>query len=566
MKRRLPGIVLCGVAFILAAWLVTTDGVTLRHQLTRWQFGSLEAQAVLFVTLTCLNIRPLIRALRLPRSALLSAAGASALALALVVGVAPRTNRIYYDEHIYQGIGQNLSDLHLAQMCNDGAVEYGILQCWRGEYNKEPYGYPYLLSVGYRLFGVHESVAHRLNAACAVAIVWVVFLTGCALFGYWAGSFAALVMATVPQQLLWSHTAAAEPSAALFAAVAVMTAVHHARARTTRSLLWMVSATVFAVQFRPESLLVAVVVALVLVLMAPDELVRPRFWWAVALALALCAVHLGHLAAVRGERWGSGEAPLSIRHLWPNLQVNGAFYFDNARFPALVTVLALFGLTTRPVRAVIPLTVFFLLLWGVFLFFYAGSYDFGADVRYSLVSHAPLALLAGRGAAWLRDVASKTAVGSHYVPLALVAALCLQLTWFLPQVRAVGEEAWAARADVAFAERVISELPPNSFVLTHNPSIFQLNGVGAAQMSFVEGDPGYVPAVLAHRYSGGVYLHWDAWCGFDDPVLREACGATLRSFTSDVFREYRERDFLYVFYRLRTFGTVRKATSDEDRP
>ena len=51
---------------------------------------------------------------------------------ALTVFVAPRTNRIYYDEQIYQSIGQNLSDLKLAQMCNDGTVEYGRLQCSDG--------------------------------------------------------------------------------------------------------------------------------------------------------------------------------------------------------------------------------------------------------------------------------------------------------------------------------------------------------------------------------------------------------------------------------------------------
>ena len=83
----------------------------------------------------------------------------------LTLFVAPRTNRIYYDEQIYQSIGQNLADLKLAQMCNDGTVEYGRLQCWMGEYNKQPYAYPHLLSVAYRVFGVSEGVAFAVNAA-----------------------------------------------------------------------------------------------------------------------------------------------------------------------------------------------------------------------------------------------------------------------------------------------------------------------------------------------------------------------------------------------------------------
>ena len=54
---------------------------------------------------------------------------------------------------------QNLADLKLAQMCNDGTVEYGRLQCWSGEYNKQPYAYPHVLSLAYRVFGVKEPVA-----------------------------------------------------------------------------------------------------------------------------------------------------------------------------------------------------------------------------------------------------------------------------------------------------------------------------------------------------------------------------------------------------------------------
>ena len=76
------------------------------------------------------------------------------MALGLTLGVAPRTNRIYYDEQIYQNTGQNLADLKRAQMCNDGTIEDGRLRCARGEYNKQPYAYPHLLSLVYRVFGV----------------------------------------------------------------------------------------------------------------------------------------------------------------------------------------------------------------------------------------------------------------------------------------------------------------------------------------------------------------------------------------------------------------------------
>ena len=57
----------------------------------------------------------------------------AALGVALTLFAAPRTNRIFYDEQIYQGIAQNIADVRLAQVCNDGSVEYGRLRCAAGD-------------------------------------------------------------------------------------------------------------------------------------------------------------------------------------------------------------------------------------------------------------------------------------------------------------------------------------------------------------------------------------------------------------------------------------------------
>ena len=117
-------------------------------------------------------------------------------------------NRIFYDEQIYQSIGQNLTDLRLAQICNDGSVEYGRLQCLSGEYNKQPYGYPHLLSLAYRLFGVGTAVAFAVNAAAMVATVWAVYvLVWLLVRDRDAALFAGLVLALTPHQIIWSATA-----------------------------------------------------------------------------------------------------------------------------------------------------------------------------------------------------------------------------------------------------------------------------------------------------------------------------------------------------------------------
>jgi hypothetical protein len=340
---------------------------------------------------------------------------------------------------------------------------------------------------------------------------------------------------------------------------AVLAAVHHVRERSTPSLLWAVAASAVAVQFRPEALLVLTLVLLVGVLHAPAELAAARFWWGLALGLALLSLHVGHLAAVRNEGWGAEGSPLSLVHLGPNLRVNGFYYLNPARFPVIFTLLAFFGATARPLRAALVPLLGFLLFWGVFLFFYAGSYDFGADVRYSLMSNAWLALLAGRGASWLDARARAVGASARTRLAAAVIGVVVPWSWLLPQIRSVGEESWEARADIAFAEEVIPELPSNSTVLTHNPSIFLLARQSAAQLSIVTSDPAHVVTIMGPRFAGGVFLHWNAWCGYHDPVEREFCAAAMRVFSSDLFRERRVRDFRFAFYRLRLEGTVPKS-------
>jgi hypothetical protein len=250
---RLTAAWLAALAAVLV-WVLRTPEVWLREELKILQFWSLEICVVLGIGLAAVLAREVLRGLGrqdVARLLLLTL-----VAVVLTAYVAPRTNRIYYDEQIYQGIGQNLSDMKRAQMCNDGTVEYGQLQCWSGQYNKQPYAYPHALSLAYRLFGVHEVTAFRVNVAVMAATVCVVYLLVWLLFeDVLAAFFAALLVALTPEQLMWSATAAAAPASSLAAVAALAAAAHFVRSRSPAALAGAAVAA-YAVQFRPESLLI----------------------------------------------------------------------------------------------------------------------------------------------------------------------------------------------------------------------------------------------------------------------------------------------------------------------
>ena len=462
-------------AAALVFWLTVTPNAALRSQLLRAQFWVVGLNFLLAGTLACMNAPAFLRLFSVCARHVWLALGVAALSVVLAVSLAPETSRIYYDEQIYQGVAQNLTESRRAQMCNDGDAESGRLRCRVGEYSKEPYGYPFILSLTYRLFGVRERIAYILNPLFAGMLAVVVFLSTMALTGdATAGGFAGLVMALMPVQLRWAHTASAETAAALACACAVLAAVVFVRMQSTLSLLGMVSASTAALQFRPECLLVLPLVLGIVLLFSPHVFGQPRVWWAGLAGLLLSAPHIGHLVAVRGEGWGTTGNRLSAAYVVFNLRANGWFYLGDARFPVIYTVLAVAALAlSRRRRELAACALYFCLFWGIFLLFYAGSYNYGADERFSLMTFPPMAMLAGIGA-WQMTAHAQAWRSSRWPVPATAALLLLQFLWYVPFVRALGDEGWAARADVAFAKEVAAGLPADSIVLTHNPHMFHL--------------------------------------------------------------------------------------------
>jgi hypothetical protein len=357
----------------------------------------------------------------------------------------------------------------------------------------------------------------------------------------------------IPQMLRWGNTAAAEPLATAASAWAVASAAWFTSARTAAALGWMVALTAFAVQVRPESLLIIPVVAAVVAMFAPEELQRPRLWWATLGGVILCALAAGHLVAMRHESWQATGARFSFEYARRNLPTNLGFYVADERFPVIYTALAAVAAAMAANRrALAVLAIWFLAFWSVFVFFYAGSYNWGANVRYSLMTYAPLAVLAGAGAGWLGDgwlrVLGRAAVW------VVVAALVFQFLWYMPQARDVGEESWAARADVVHAREFAALAPPESMILTQNPNMFLLWGQNAAQLSLATTDEDYVRRYMLSRFTGGVYVHWNFWCNVPDELQQSFCRNALDRFPTELVAERTVRDQRFALYRILTRG------------
>ena len=197
-------------------------------------------------------------------------------------------------------------------MCNEGRNDYGELHCDRLEYNKEPNGWPYILSVVFRLFGVHELAAFLTNNLVYALTIVTAFLIGYLLFNSSRiGLFAAMIYALMPECMIWSNTTAVEPSAALFPGLALVCSLVAIRSRETKSLFLLAVVMAFAIQFRPESIMFLSVTGMVILLWGREELKRGEFYLLFALFFLLIIPHLAHLWAVKDIGWGSSGPKFS---------------------------------------------------------------------------------------------------------------------------------------------------------------------------------------------------------------------------------------------------------------
>jgi 4-amino-4-deoxy-L-arabinose transferase-like glycosyltransferase len=469
----------------------------------------------------------------------------------LTAFAAPRAHRIYYDEDIYNNIGQSIAAHNRAVMCNEAYYENNELIIVGSEYNKQPIGFPYLASIVFRLFDVNETLVFILNNLIYGLAAIVVFLICYLLFkDVFAGLAACLCYILIPVNLQWFNTCAVEPSAAFFAGVAILASLIYIRNRKPVNLFFLTTALAFSLNFRPESFLIFFAVGLLFLLKDIGILGRKEFYAFAALLFILSSGIILHTYAMKNQSWGATGPKFSLGYFLNNIRANSLFYFDNKGFPLLFSILGITGLLFYKNRDYIKEKVillgWFLTFWGIFLFFYAGSYEFGQDVRFSILSYASISIFTGLGVSFIGNLL-KDKVKS--INLILVILIIFNFTWFLPFVRAEGNEAWESRTGHRYAIEFARLLPENSIIFTHTPNVFLLNKQSAIQSSSETYNPGIIEQHL-ERFKGGVYVDYNYWSNVQDPEQRGFTETILDRYNYEIIKEHYYRNYKYGLYKI----------------
>ena len=471
----------------------------------------------------------------------------------LRVFVAPHTHRLYFDEDMYLNMGQNIARGGRDVVCRYGTPE----ECYDWIYNKEPSGYPFLISTCF-LFGNGETSTHYFTAILSSLTILTVFFIAYLLFENKKISFfSTLIFVLIPIAIRWAPTTSTDTVFMFFSGLVVFAFLLYFRTSSNRLLLFSFASLAYAIQIRPEGILLIFVVIVMFIFFKRNLFsIIGKKWFLIVFVifLLLMVPHLLHLNSVKEDNWGSSQNKLGSEYISENLYDNGMFFFDNARFPVVFSIFALIGLFLyRFWKESLFLVLWFILFFGLYLLFYAGSFNYGVDVRFSLTMYVSIAILGGCGAFLIADNLNKfmaKLVNKKWHSMVGIAVVILIISVsffpFIGFVSSTGEKAWDARLHHDFLVEKMKELDDDSWIITLVPSIVLINGKNAIDPNFLR-DQEKLNKLLTKNTS--IYFYEGYWCQ-SEPFKSNICQYIHDNFHLTIYDKITEKYRTYTLYKV----------------
>jgi hypothetical protein len=498
-------IIFVAVPFISIVFYATNyvDGKIVKDTLGAVEPYFLLANFASIVCLLVLNFREIrARFSGVGRKYWIALAAVFLLALCLRMYVAPHTHRVYFDEDIYQDIGKEILLRQKALLCNYGDGS----GCYEYDWMKWPNGYPFLLAVGYGLFGISEAVGYNLTALLGSLSAVMVFSAGYLISkNKRIALFAALMLALTPVHIIWSGTTAAEPIMLFFTLLAATTLLLSFESDSLRMFMLALATVAYAMQTKADAAFF-LPVAFVMMFFLDRRLrfhtgsLKPLAAWLVFfIFITPYIVHIG--LADRTDSWGASGEKIGLEFAQKNIPENFRFWtvgYPTIEHPFIYTILmaigSLYALRAKP-RVFASLAAWFGGFFVIYGLFYAGSVRYGTDVRYALTGYGPYLILSGFGAEAIIRIAAalggrlRGRDGERLFETASAIAIAATLLvafylWYLPSAATAGSaimEAHGARLYHDFAVESVNRLDKGCYVMSHVPSMFLVQGYGSLQ-------------------------------------------------------------------------------------
>lgn len=355
----------------------------------------------------------------------------------------PKTELIYYDENIYQGVALNILHSGNAMMCEYGTAY--VQKCFSTELGFDPGGWPFLIAVSFKIFGISNSTTYNLELFLAVLSIICVFLISSIITGKKSiAVISTAVFAMIPELYIWSKTLANPDLPFMaFLTLATLLFIIFLKTRKKSTLLLFVFILAFTVYLRVQALLL-VPLFIVVFLTLGDSTIRDTFkvrlkemLGALSSDWKFCLIAMVFLVLIAPQLYTMLATTAELQanaafYLYPNTPIFSASYILQYLQPNIAFLSGL--IKNYPIIFLPNITIFailgvilllfqkkyknrfaiLILLLGIavgyfifFLLYFSGSVLVGVSVRYFLVLYPPLSILAAFGICWLGDFISE---------------------------------------------------------------------------------------------------------------------------------------------------------------
>lgn len=439
--------------------------------------------------------------------------------------VSPKRERILYDEDIYINTAQCINNFHKNSYCTNGKFVNDQYFCTSTRFNKQPPGYPLTLSLYFNFTGVSRFKAFFFNNIVFIAnIILIFFIVHLLTKDFHISLLSIILFSFVPITAHWHNSAAAEPTAIMYLNATALSFLSFYKNK--KLSLWILSTMFFSLSVfvRYELILIIFPILAFLILDSKTRsFVLKNFKFFILSILALfiaISPILIQFFIFRNNSWGAtDQSKFSIKFFRQNFHTNIKFFTNPNQFPIVALPIFLLGIfITKRNKFLEFFFASFAVTFGVYLFFYAGSYEYGADIRYALISLPSVAIIFALS---LWRISKKFNLDTKSLFYILIP-LFLNLSLLVPHMRYRGEEGWQALWDVDFIQNQIKpRVKKQDYIFTNTPysyHISRLNGRSTDSLYNKES----IKSLLENTSGRKIYFHHGYWCSLDPEDINVA--------------------------------------------
>lgn len=508
----------------------------------------------------------------------------------------PPVEQLYFDENIYQGIALNIVHSGNSLWCQFGTGH--LTQCYNNQLYHDPVGTELFLGIALVLFGSSPATAYAFQLFLGILSIIGVFLLSSVLTDRKIlAPISAAIFAVIPEVIIWSRTQAApDISFMMFTIYAFFFFIIFTKKENKLTGVMFLSSLALVFYSRIEAFILLPIFLILYFIFGQFGVrhtikIRLRLiksllynWKALSILFVFVIIFTPQIIYIYTEnispQYGqpTGHHIVSLNNFNQNISPNLNFFLGTtSNYPTIssinLLILSIFGVLfivifkkiKNKAGILFMLTITSLAFFIFYTSFYAGSVNYGVDVRFMLEIMPFLAILSGFGLLGLSDILNKVFrklikikkdTSVIFTSLTFILLIVLPfysiLPFFILPISQMPQEYFNTQA-TTFIYNNYQKVPTSCLVFSFTPDIWYELNRSAAQVSYFSNSNNKTVAAIFKNYSCFVF-DYGYWCTVSS-YKNSTCGSSLYAYNLSVIATQENTDGSnFTLYKINNFN------------